>query len=238
MANPFGSHEIGITTFESIVQGDSNVLAITAAKQVAKGAWRAGLMVIHGPTATGKSHLLNAIHQSAATQLGADSVLFIRHEAWWRRYISCLRSGQTLDFYNEQKNFSLLLIDDVDLEHSPIQQEGFFESLAQLQPRRAIVLACIKPPERLPEWSRDHNLMILGIGMPEFSQRKALVDRFETQLGLSLNPEAKFFIARHIQPSALDILSAMTRVRHQRGCTSVEDIQLLLRDMLRASDEV
>jgi chromosomal replication initiator protein len=151
-------------SFASFVVGASNEFAFKAAQRLAETAEsEMGLLFVHGGFGHGKTHLLNAIALEARA-LRAARVLFLRAEDFMRRFLSALRSQETLAFKEELRGADLLLIDD--LQHICGRTATISEFLHTVNAftdlKRKVVIAADRPPGKLDGLSDDIRSRLQG----------------------------------------------------------------------------
>jgi chromosomal replication initiator protein len=169
-------------SFGDFVIGPSNEFAFKAAQRFADtGESEMGLLFIHGGFGFGKTHLLNAIALEARSVRDAR-VLFLRAEDFMRRFLSALRSQETLAFKEELRGADILLIDD--LQHICGRTATISEFLHTVNAftdlRRKVVIAADRPPTTLEGLSEDirsrlQGAVVIALEKPDAVTRLAIL---------------------------------------------------------------
>ena len=169
-------------SFASFVVGSSNEFAFKAAQRLAESTESdMGLLFIHGGFGYGKTHLLNAIALEARAARSAR-VLFLRAEDFMRRFLSALRSQETLAFKEELRGADLLLIDD--LQHICGRTATISEFLHTVNAftdlKRKVVIAADRPPSKLDGLSDDirsrlQGAVVIALEKPDAATRLGIL---------------------------------------------------------------
>lgn len=138
-------------TFDNLIIGDCNRLAVKAAERVTKGHMKFNPLYIYGRVGTGKTHLLHAIGNYITAHGNSTVVLYIGMVEFINDMITCIKEDRFLDFDLKYSGVDVLLIDD--LQHI----EGKDRSQAELcrvinsliKKGSQVVLAANKSPECL-----------------------------------------------------------------------------------------
>ena len=144
-------------TFGSFTVGPHNRSALEAARRAAESPGSGpNPLVFFGATASGKTHLLNAIaHQALAVnpELG---VLFDTLEGFLDRLAAGTASG-TYHYLNEHQGLALLLLDDVQklAGRGNTQSELLWLWEAMIEEGSQIVLTSALPPSEVDELDRS-----------------------------------------------------------------------------------
>ncbi len=139
------------STFGAFAEGPCNRLAAAAANAFAAQpdpSFR--LLYLHGPSGTGKTHLLQAICHSMA----ASPRLrwrYVAAEAFCREWIEALETGHERRFRGIYRELDCLVVDDLNtLANRDRSQEEFFHTLNALQNLQArIAVSATTPPAEL-----------------------------------------------------------------------------------------
>ncbi|KCZ96494.1 chromosomal replication initiator protein DnaA [Hyphomonas hirschiana VP5] len=101
-------------TFDTLVTGPSNEIAVTLAKRIAAGL-PAGTAttLIYGPPGTGKTHLMQALRLEAARRDTARRIVYLTAEEFMSAYLDGVKARDTSDLKKRLRAASILLIDDL-----------------------------------------------------------------------------------------------------------------------------
>lgn len=233
-------------TFDAFVEGRSNQLAKAAALQVASNSGRSyNPLFIYGGTGLGKTHLMQAIGNSA---LAADSnarVAYVHSERFVGDMVKALQHNRIDDFKRHYRSLDALLIDDIQFfAGKERSQEEFFHTFnALLETHRQIVLTCDRFPkevsgleERLK--SRFGWGLTVSIEPPELETSVAILKSKAAAENVDLPDEVAFFIAKRIRSNVRELEGALRRVIAHADFTAqpvtVELAQVALKDVLSA----
>ncbi|MBI3789984.1 MAG: ATP-binding protein, partial [Gemmatimonadetes bacterium] len=198
----------------------SNQLAVRAADAVvAEPGARYSPLVIHGPTGTGKTHLLHAIG-NALLGSGARRVACVNAATFAEELIAALQEGTVARWRARYRAVDALLLDDVHaLAGKERTQEEFFHLFNELHGQgRQIVLASVIPPkdlggleERLR--SRFEGGLVVGIQPPERALREALFQRWFAAHDLAADAELLRYLGERPAASAREVTGTAKRLR-------------------------
>ncbi|PKP80106.1 MAG: chromosomal replication initiator protein DnaA [Alphaproteobacteria bacterium HGW-Alphaproteobacteria-18] len=101
-------------TFDTLVTGPSNEIAVTLAKRIAAGL-PAGTAttLIYGPPGTGKTHLMQALRLEAARRDTSRRIVYLTAEEFMSAYLDGVKARDTSDLKKRLRAASILLIDDL-----------------------------------------------------------------------------------------------------------------------------
>jgi chromosomal replication initiator protein len=206
-------------TFESFVVSSCNRLAHAAASGVAEkpGLCSYNPLYIYGGVGLGKTHLLNAIGNSALGQ--GLKVVYVSAEQFTNEFINSLRERKTDDFRQKYRNTDMLLIDDIQFISGKEQtEESFFHIFNELRDSdRQIALTSNCPPNSIPlieerlrsrlEWG-----LSAGIQPPDFETRLKILSSKAHKEGVDLTPDVLEYIAEHIKQNIRELEGSLNRV--------------------------
>ncbi len=140
-------------TFENFIKGDSNQLARAAASAVANnpGGTSFNPLVIYGGTGLGKTHLIQAIGNSAVATGKATRVIYVSSEKFTVEFVEAIQSDRTSEFINFYRSMDVLIVDDIQFFAGKEKtQDSFFHTFNELhQIGKQIVLSSDRPPKEL-----------------------------------------------------------------------------------------
>jgi chromosomal replication initiator protein len=141
--------------FDSFVVCDTNKkafdLCLTTAEMPQSAPER--ILVIHGKSGVGKTHLLQSIGHFAHQENTAKNIYYTCAIDFLSDYVNWGKEKKGLDeFYNKFRDVDLFLIDDVHLFRGQATQNAFFEILTFLyDDNRQIVLTSDCTPTDIPD---------------------------------------------------------------------------------------
>jgi chromosomal replication initiator protein len=206
-------------TFESFVVSSCNRLAFTAAQGAANnpGLHNYNPLYIYGGVGLGKTHLLNAIGNTA--QRMGTRVLYVNAEQFTNEFVNALRERKIYDFRNKYRSVDMLLIDDIQFIGGKEQtEESFFHIFNELRDAdRQIALTSNCPPHSIPlieerlrsrlQWG-----LTAGIQSPDFETRLNILAQKAQKEGVKLSPDVLEFIAERIKQNIRELEGSLNRV--------------------------
>ncbi len=240
-------------TFATFQVGRSNQLAFSAAQRVAEqGCGRTSSfcpLYVHSAVGLGKTHLLQAVAHTAATQ--GRSAIYLTAERFMYGFVAALQSQTAIAFKERLRAIDLLIFDDAQfLQGKSIQAEFGHALNALLDAGREVIVAADRPPndlEALDERVRSR----LGVGLcveigalDEPLRLKILDARVAAaralQPNFGLSPAVLAFVARSIRSNGRDLEGAVNRLLAHSTLTggplTVEAAEVAIRDLIRAHE--
>uniref|UniRef100_UPI003BAA497F chromosomal replication initiator protein DnaA n=1 Tax=Stappia sp. TaxID=1870903 RepID=UPI003BAA497F len=237
-------------TFSSFVEGESNQLALAAARQVATApSVTFNPFYIHASVGLGKTHLMQALASAAAA--AGRKVLYLTAEHFMYRFVAALKAQSALAFKDKLRNIDLLLIDDMQFLHGKQVQQEFCHTLnALIDGARQVVVAADRPPsdlETLDERMRSRLAggLVVAISEPDFGLRRAIltnrVDAVRRSHSAFAVPESVLdYVARNVGNSGRDLEGALNRLVAHNQLTNQpitqEMAEATLRDLVRNTE--
>ncbi|MBA4613424.1 chromosomal replication initiator protein DnaA [Stappia taiwanensis] len=237
-------------TFASFVEGESNALALAAARQIATAsAVTFNPLYVHASVGLGKTHLMQA--GAAEAKAAGRRVLYLTAEHFMYRFVAALKAQSALAFKETLRTIDLLLIDDMQFLHGKQVQQEFCHTLnALIDGARQVVVAADRPPSDLETLddrvrSRLAGGLVVSITEPDFGLRRAILgNRVETvrraHSGFAIPESVLDYVARHVGNSGRDLEGALNRLIAHNQLTSQpvtqEMAEATLRDLVRNTE--
>ncbi|HEX9170954.1 MAG TPA: chromosomal replication initiator protein DnaA [Roseiarcus sp.] len=240
-------------TFATFQLGRSNELAFHAAKRVAdhnRGGTPAFCpLYVHSAVGLGKTHLLQAVAHTAASQ--GRSVIYLTAERFMYGFVAALQAQTSIAFKERLRTIDLLIFDDAQfLQGKAIQAEFGHALNALLDAGREVIVAADRPPndlESLDERVRSRLSVGLCVEIGALDEplrlkileaRVAAARMAEPHFGVS--PTVLAFVARSIRSNGRDLEGAVNRLRAHCTPTSppltVETAEAAIRDLIRTHE--
>uniref|UniRef100_UPI00286F4F39 chromosomal replication initiator protein DnaA n=1 Tax=Flexibacterium corallicola TaxID=3037259 RepID=UPI00286F4F39 len=236
--------------FETFVEGESNVLALAAARQVASGgAVTFNPLYLHASVGLGKTHLMQAIANQARN--AGRRVLYLTAEHFMYRFVAALQAQSAMNFKETLRSIDLLLIDDMQFLHGKQIQQEFCHTLnALIDGARQVVVAADRAPADLESLddrvrSRLAGGLVVNISEPDFGLRRAIIeDRMRNQQrnypNFAVPDSVLDYVARNVTSSGRDLEGALNRlVAHNQLTNSpvtLDMAEITLRDLIRTAE--
>ncbi len=207
-------------SFETLVVGAGNRLAVTAARTVAESPGTAyNPLFIYGPTGLGKTHLLMAIGQRARELASQLSVEYVTLDEFVEAYHAAVAAGQSDALRSRFDRVDVLLVDDVHfLTHRREMQAELLRIVGQLQSAgKQIVLTSDCPPseiENLDErlLSRFDGGLVVDIGAPDLETRIAILNRRSEEREATFAEGVLDAVANIEVPNVRELLGLLNRL--------------------------
>jgi chromosomal replication initiator protein len=137
-------------TFESYVPGPASACAYRLCQAVARSAPSAPpVLVLHGPTGTGKTHLLDATAETFRARNPNRRVVVTTAHEFRHALVAAIRLDRVRDFGEAYIDVALLVVDDLHvLADRPGTQDGLARSLASCVAAGVRVIGAATAPLR------------------------------------------------------------------------------------------
>lgn len=203
-------------TFETFVGGESNQMALALALEVASGPGHGSeIILFHGPTGVGKTHLMEAIaHHASLSGAGRESrrVLLLTAQQFLNTFQSALRERDTSPFKAALRSCDLLLIDDLHLIcGKSVTLDEFFQTVGDLLAAGKTVMCTAEAgPEALVGISDRMRDVLNGgfavrIGPPDLDLRARIAATKAREMAETQRPGA---VAFALPVGACDVIAA------------------------------
>ena len=237
-------------TFDSFVVGKSNEFAYLAAKKVAESREVSFKpLFLHSDVGLGKTHLMQAIANHIKKTDPTRSVMYLSAEKFMYKFISALRSHETISFKEKFRSVDVLMVDDLQfIAGKDATQEEFFHTFNELMNAGAqIVLSADKPPAELKGFearlqSRFAAGLEVDIHPATFELRMGILESKAAKAGIILPKDVTEFLAEHISSNIRELEGAFNRlVAHSElmnAPITLESTKVILKDILLSSEKM
>ncbi|MBL8310173.1 MAG: chromosomal replication initiator protein DnaA [Burkholderiales bacterium] len=207
-------------TFESFVTGKANQLARAAAMQVAGNPGDAyNPLFIYGGVGLGKTHLLQAIGNQLLREHPTARVRYIHAERYVSDVVKAYQHKAWDAFKQSYASLDLLLIDDIQFfnNKSSTQEQFFYLFNALTEAKKQVIITCDTYPKEIEGIedrlkSRFSWGLTVQIEPPETEMRVAILLAKAKQVGVALDEQVAFFIAKHIRSNVRELEGGLKRV--------------------------
>jgi len=208
-------------SFDNFVVGPGNQLAHAAAVAVSqKPAHAYNPLFIHGGVGLGKTHLLQAICQTAMRSNSSMKIYYVSCNGFLTQFLESVQAGEMADFRNKFRAFDMLIIDDIhDLSNREQTQEEFFHTFNTLfQSGRQVVLSSDAPPSEIPRLedrltSRFSCGLVAGIDPPGFETRVAIIKKKAALRHIDIPDDVSNYVAARLDQNIRQLEGAMTKLQ-------------------------
>ena len=228
-------------TFDSFVTGKANQLARAAAMQVAGNPGDAyNPLFIYGGVGLGKTHLLQAIGNQLLREHPAARVRYIHAERYVSDVVKAYQHKAWDAFKQSYSSLDLLLIDDIQFfnNKSSTQEQFFYLFNALTEAKKQVIITCDTYPKEIEGIedrlkSRFSWGLTVQIEPPETEMRVAILLAKAKQVGVALDEQVAFFIAKHIRSNVREREGGLKRVIAYAGFHNVAITPQVAKEALR-----
>ncbi len=228
-------------TFDSFVTGKANQLARAAAMQVASNPGDAyNPLFIYGGVGLGKTHLLQAIGNQLLREHPTARVRYIHAERYVSDVVKAYQHKAWDAFKQSYASLDLLLIDDIQFfnNKSSTQEQFFYLFNALTEAKKQVIITCDTYPKEIEGIedrlkSRFSWGLTVQIEPPETEMRVAILLAKAKQVGVELDEQVAFFIAKHIRSNVRELEGGLKRVIAYAGFHNVAITPQVAKEALR-----
>lgn len=234
----------GRFTFDTYVTGDSNRMAVMAARQLAMGGEVAfNPLYIYGGVGMGKTHLLQATAAFMRQARPEARVVYMSAENFMFRFVRALRSKDTMAFKHFFRSVDVLLVDDIQfIGGKESTQEEFFHALnALMEAGKQVVVSADRAVTALEGMtprllSRLGGGLVAEISAPDAGMRMEMLQKKCAMTGHDVPEDVLAFLVAQAPASARALEGALNRlIAHgamMNQPVTLEHARVLLRDVL------
>jgi chromosomal replication initiator protein len=228
-------------TFDSFVTGKANQLARAAAQQVANNPGDAyNPLFIYGGVGLGKTHLLQAIGNELLREHPLARVRYIHAERYVSDVVKAYQHKAWDAFKLSYSSLDLLLIDDIQFfgNKSSTQEQFFYLFNTLTEAKKQVIITCDTYPKEIDGIedrlkSRFSWGLTVQVEPPETEMRVAILLAKAKQIGMALDEQVAFFIAKHIRSNVRELEGGLKRVIAYAGFHNVAISPQVAKEALR-----
>ena len=204
--------------FDAFIVGNANRLAHAAALSAAqKPGDGYNPLFIHGSSGLGKTHLLQAIGQTA--ERAGKKVCYVSGEQFTSEFVTAIREKRADEFRERYRSIDILLIDDIQFIAGKAQtEESFFHTFNELHnSNKQIVLSADSPPKAISQLedrlrSRFEWGLTTEISPPDEKMRLAILKARAEEAGAELAPDVLDYLASETIRNIRELEGNLNRV--------------------------
>ena len=226
--------------FASFVSGKANQLARAAALQVADHPTSYNPLFVYGGVGLGKTHLIQAIGNHILLDNPAAKIRYIHAETYVSDVVRAYQHKAFDEFKRHYRTLDLLLIDDIQFfgGKSRTQEEFFYLFNTLIEAHKQVVITCDTYPKEIAG-IEERLISRFGWGLtvalepPELEMRVAILLAKAQSVGMRMDEQVAFFIAKHIRSNVRELEGALKRVLAYSNFHRQEITLALAKDALR-----
>ncbi len=206
-------------SFGAFVSGKANQLARAAALQVADHPTSYNPLFVYGGVGLGKTHLIQAIGNHILTQNPAAKIRYIHAETYVSDVVRAYQHKAFDEFKRHYRSLDLLLIDDIQFfgGKNRTQEEFFYLFNSLIEAHKQVVITCDTYPKEIAG-IEERLISRFGWGLtvalepPELEMRVAILLAKARAVGMRMDEQVAFFIAKHIRSNVRELEGALKRI--------------------------
>jgi chromosomal replication initiator protein len=206
-------------TFASFVAGKANQLARAAGLQVAEHPTSYNPLFVYGGVGLGKTHLIQALGNHILQREPGAKIRYIHAETYVSDVVRAYQHKAFDDFKRYYRSLDLLLIDDIQFfsGKNRTQEEFFYLFNTLIEAHKQVVITCDTYPKEIAG-IEERLISRFGWGLtvalepPELEMRVAILLAKAAAIGLTLDEQVAFFIAKHIRSNVRELEGGLKRV--------------------------
>ncbi|MCC6197824.1 MAG: chromosomal replication initiator protein DnaA [Burkholderiales bacterium] len=227
-------------SFGSFVSGKANQLARAAGLQVADHPTSYNPLFVYGGVGLGKTHLVQAIGNHILGANPGAKIRYIHAETYVSDVVRAYQHKAFDDFKRYYRSLDLLLIDDIQFfgGKSRTQEEFFYLFNTLIEAHKQVVITCDTYPKEIAG-IEERLISRFGWGLtvalepPELEMRVAILLAKARAVGMRMDEQVAFFIAKHIRSNVRELEGALKRVLAYSNFHGQEISLALAKDALR-----
>lgn len=205
-------------TFDTLVRGRSNKLALAAAHEVHSPGTHYCPLFIFGKVGVGKSHLLHAIGNATFEGNSSAQIRYVHAENFFSDVVRAFQQNSREAFKRDYRSLDLLLIDDIQffIRKDRTQEEFFYIFNALTEAKKQIIITCDTSPKDVQELgerlvSRFVQGLIVAIDPATRKMRTRILNQLAEHKGIELSDKVVHFVAKKLRSNARELEGTVNR---------------------------
>ncbi len=220
-----------LNSLAAYVVGNSNCLAHKAAQMAVAQPGGYSPLLVHGPTGTGKTHLLEGIYSAFRKSRPRSGAVYLSAEQFTSHFLQALHKSGMASFRGRFRDLELLVVDDLQFLAGKKATIGELQHTIDtlLRNGKQLVFAADRPPAALkalgPELaSRLSGGMVCRLEPAEYATRLGIVRHQAVELGMNVPEEVQAYVAAQLTSQSRELIGALKRLHamslaHERPIT-------------------
>lgn len=227
-----------LAPLDQLVAGEHNRIALAAARHVTEHPGAVTPLFIHGATGTGKTRLLQAIHEQVLRGRRYRS-LSVSAEQFMTSFLEALHGRGMPSFRAKHRDLDLLIVDDLHFlcgkRTTLIEFQNRLDQL--LQAGRQVIVTANRPPAELPELGpelvgRLASGLVCGLEQATGESKRTLVRDLAREKGIETSEQVVSLIETEVSGDARHLAGALNRLVGLRlAGLDVTDAELVRRHL-------
>jgi chromosomal replication initiator protein len=228
--------------------GTNNQFAKAGVEQIMQLPGQFSPLLIHGPSGSGKSHLLEAATNEYRRRLRAKRCVFLTAEQFTNQFVASLRDNRGLPMFRRKyRDLDLLAIDDIQFlaGKNATLNEFQFTLDHLIRQGKQVIVSADRPPMELDTLGCDLlNRLASGLMcplmFPNLEGRKSIIGSMCRQRNFEINDDVISLIAEQMTRDVRRLSGAINRLRAVSISTGVKRITVefaaeVLQDLISLS---
>jgi chromosomal replication initiator protein len=204
---------------EEFVVGDENRVAHSAASAAAGRLGAVSPLFFHGPTGSGKTHLLEGVWSAVRRAQPGARCVYLSAEQFTTYFLEALQGSGLPSFRRKYREVQLLLIDDVQFFTG--KRATLVELLHTIDTLQRsggqLALSADRPPMELtglgPELAARMSAgLVCGVAPADAATRRAILERLAQQRRLAVPPDVLEELAKRLPGDGRRLQGAINRL--------------------------
>ena len=159
-------------------------------------------VILRGPTASGKTHLMRAFENYLLEKEPSKKIRFVSAETFTNEFVDSIKNKTNSEFKEKYRNLDALFIDDFNyLRNKTATQEELFYTISELLRKKSFVCFAVTTPFSLKESFSDRFInLITGIQIdmpyPGFETKRRIIMQTFEKANCFMNGDLVDFLAK------------------------------------------
>jgi len=203
----------------NLVIGQSNHIAVNAAKSMLDRPGTISPLFVHGPSGSGKTHLLQAIWNKFRSRARAGKAVYLTAEQFTTHFLESLQGNGLPNFRRKHRDVDVLIIDDIEFfvgkQATMIEFHYTVDTL--IRSGKQLVFSAKNSATEIHGLGSDlvarmASGLVCGIEAPDFSMRQEIAHQYCQHLGIDVDSKVLNMLVERVYPDARHVQGAINRL--------------------------